>query len=360
MPVKPLLISMFLLHIFLLQQVAAQNKKADYKNKIATIEQNIRGYFYDSTTNNYKEFNKHAAGENDYCYLWPLCGLIQAANEAEAMQMAPPKYLKSVIKTIYHYNDGSAPAAGYASYVKNKASRFYDDNQWIGIASMDAYERTKDASYLFEGRKIYTFMMTGYDTISGGGLYWKEDEKTSKNTCSNGPGIILSLQLYKATKQKKYLDTALLLYNWANKYLKADTYVYYDNIHIPSLKIDKATYTYNTATMLQSNVLLYEITRQQKYLTEAKLIAAAGFGHFYKNSRWPGNYWFNAVLLRAYIHLYKYDKERKYIDAFIADADAIWQTEKDAQNIIGKNDKKQLIDQAAMLEIYCRLLPFVK
>ncbi len=152
----------------------------------------------------------------------------------------------------------------------------------------------------------------------------------------------------------------MLLYNWVNKYLKADTHVYYDNIHISSLKIDKATYTYNTATILQSNVLLYEITTQQKYLIEAKLIAAAGFVHFYKSSRWPGNYWFNAVLLRAYIHLYKYDKEKKYLDAFIADADAIWETEKDGQNIIGKNDKKQLLAQAAMLEMYCRLLPFCK
>jgi predicted alpha-1,6-mannanase (GH76 family) len=71
-------------------------------------------------------------------------------------------------------------------------------------------------------------MMNGFDTLSGGGLYWEEDHKTSKNTCSNGPAILILLQLYNITKEKPYLDTALLLYNWVNKYLQASNGLYYD------------------------------------------------------------------------------------------------------------------------------------
>ena len=125
-------------------------------------------------------------------------------------------------------------------------------------------------------------MMTGYDTISGGGLYWKEGDKTTKNTCSNGPGILVALQLYKITNNKNYLDTALVLYNWVNAHLQSPQGVYYDNIKIPSLKIDSAVYTYNTGTMLQSNVLLYEITHDKKYLNEAERIAKAAKNFFYK------------------------------------------------------------------------------
>ncbi len=109
-------------------------------------------------------------------------------------------------------------------------------------------------------------MMTGYDTIAGGGLYWKEGDKTTKNTCSNGPGILLALQLYIITNQHVYLDTALILYNWVNAHLQSPAGVYYDNIKIPSLKIDSAVYTYNTGTMLQANVLLYNITKETQYL----------------------------------------------------------------------------------------------
>ena len=115
------------------------------------------------------------------------------------------------------------PAPAYQAYVtrEEKDDRFYDDNQWIAIACIDAYNRTKQQHYLDIAEMIYRFMMTGYDSISGGGLYWKEGDKTTKNTCSNGPGILIALQLYKITSNKNYLDTALVLYNWTNAHLQS-------------------------------------------------------------------------------------------------------------------------------------------
>ena len=362
MTVKKLLIYTLLFIVSFCQQADAQNKKDIYKQTIRLIEKNIQQYFYDSASGNYKEFNERSVKEeNEFCYLWPLCGLVQAANEAEVIHAAPEGYLKNILKTIYNYEDTSAPAPAYASYLNTKkAARFYDDNQWIAIACLDAYARTKDTAYLLEGHKIYTFMMTGYDSLAGGGLYWKEGDHSTKNTCSNGPAIIVALQLYQVTKQQHYLDTALMLYNWVNKNLAAPEHIYYDNIQLPSMKIDKRFYTYNAATMLQSSVLLYEITGQQKYLSAAKEIAESAYNYFYKDKHWPEGYWFNAVLLRAYLQLYKYDTTKKYIAAFISDADLIWLHQKDDKSLIGKKQRKQLIDQAAMLEIYCRLLPFVK
>lgn len=107
--------------------------------------------------------------------------------------------------------------------------------------------------------------------------------------------------------------------------------------------------------MLQSNVLLYQITKDNKYLDEAERIAKAGKEHFFKNGRLPGNYWFNAVLLRGYQALYMVDRNREYIDLYRQDADAIWNTERDTNNFVGTKLVKSLIDQAAMIEIYARL-----
>lgn len=337
------------------KQVNAQTNKKEYKNRIAIIKNNIDKYFYDSNSKNYKEFNKVDEEKNKYCYLWPLCALVQAANEAAPI-IYDPNFIKTILKTIYHYEDSTAPAIGYASYLKHtKADRFYDDNEWIGLACMDAFERTGDKHFLTEGKKIYNFIITGYDTLSGGGLYWKEGDHSTKNTCSNGPAIILALQIYKATKQKIYLNTALSLFNWTNKYLLSPDNIYYDNLQLPSLQINKSTFTYNTGTMLQSNLLLYQITHKYQYLAQAQKLAEAGYNHFYKNNRWPNNYWFNAVLLRAYISLYKYDRNKKYINAFKRYADIIWLNEKDEQHLIGDHQIKRLIDQAAMMEIYARL-----
>lgn len=198
-------------------------------------------------------------------------------------------------------------------------------------------------------------MMTGFDTVSGGGLYWKENDHTTKNTCSNGPGVLVALQLYQATGSKTYLDTAVLLYNWTKKNLLSPENVYYDNVQLPSGKIDKRTYTYNTGTMLQSSAMLYKITGDKEYLKHAQELAEGSLRKFFVKNRFPGHYWFNVVLFRGYIALYNIDGERKFLNAMEQDAEAIWLKERDSNNLIGKKERKELLDQAAVMEIFARL-----
>lgn len=347
----------FCLLIFCNAFLKAQSQSGIYKERITTLNTNVYKYFYDSSNALYYETNNVHPDEKKHSYLWPLCALIQAANEEEVLN--PTKnYLSPVMKAIAQYHSNIPPAPAYQAYVtkEEKDSRFYDDNQWIAIACLDAYNRTKNEKYLGIAKEIYGFMMTGFDTLSGGGLYWKEDQKNSKNTCSNGPGILVALELHKITNQQNYLDTALVLYNWVNWHLKSPQGLYYDNIKIPSLKIDSALYTYNSGTMLQSNVLLYQITKNKKYLQEAERIASAAEKFFYKNKKLPGNYWFNAVLLRGEIALYKLDNNKAHIQYFIDDANRIWRDEKNQEGLVGtKNKRKSLIDQAAMIEIFARL-----
>jgi len=352
---KPPLILFILIIAF--THLHAQTTSSVYRERVDIISNNIYAYFYDSANALYYETDHVRPNEKKHSYLWPLCALIQAADEAE-IAIPSKEYMPPVLKAIGQYYSDIPPAPAYQAYVtkEEKDDRFYDDNQWIAIACIDAYNRTKQQPYLDRAEMIYRFMMTGYDTISGGGLYWKEGDKTTKNTCSNGPGILVALQLYKITNNKNYLDTAMVLYSWVNAHLRSPQGIYYDNIKLPSLKIDSAIYTYNTGTMLQSNVLLYAITRDKKYLTEAQRIAKAAEKFFYTNGKLPGNYWFNVVLLRGYIELYKVDHNKQQMHFFIDDADRIWNEEKDANNLLGRNNKrKSLIDQAAMMEIYARL-----
>lgn len=331
--------------------LSAQSTHAD------TLWASVQQHLYDPHTKLYYETTDRQKNENPHSFLWPLCGLIQAANELEAIH--PGKsYMPTVITAINAYYDPKPPAPGYDSYVvKEKGGdRFYDDNQWIGIAYMDAYKRTKKKWYLEKATEIYKFMMTGFDTISGGGLYWKEGDKGGKNTCSNGPGVLLAIQLYQATRQKSYLDTAILLYNWTERYLQAPEGYYYDMIHLPSLKIDSAAYTYNAGTMLEASVKLYHITQNKKrYLSAAQHIAAGSYTHFFRKGRFPYSYWFNAVLLRGYEALYAVDGNRQYINAMQEDADKIWAEEKDENGMVGRKPTKDLLGQAGMIEIYARL-----
>lgn len=351
--------SVFLLIIFLFLSIAAKSQpdKKEYANRIKIIQRNIQQYFYDSTQHYFYEFYPSATGNRKkYSYLWPLCGLIQAANETDAALLTN-NYFDTVLAQIQPYYDGSPPKPGYNSYIVHpvKEARFYDDNQWIGIACMDAYQRTKNEKYLQQVKMVYDFMMTGFDTVSGGGLYWKEKDYSTKNTCSNGPGMLVALQLYRATRNKTYLDTALLLYKWVNKKLLSPQSLYYDNIQLPSGKVDKRIFTYNAGTMLQSSVILYHLTKEKKYLTHAKKIAEASLPYFYKNKSFPDNYWFNAVLMRGYLELYKANHNKKYIKAMQQYGETIWQKEITHQKLIGKHKRKELLDQAAVMEIFASL-----
>ncbi|MBN8788812.1 MAG: glycoside hydrolase family 76 [Terrimonas sp.] len=355
---KPLVILTGLCILLSIKAIA--QKQEDYSERMAIMYKNIYQYFYKEGKGLFTEHNTPKKDDKEFSYLWPLCALIQTVNELELLEPGK-QYMKQVVRTIDKYYDKKPPHPGYDSYPVEAGGgdRFYDDNQWIGIAYMDAYNRTKDIAYLNLSKEIYGFMMTGYDTVAGGGLYWKEFDNTTKNTCSNGPGVLLALQLYKATAEKKYLDTALLLYNWVNKNLLAPDGLYYDNIKLPSLDIDKRKYTYNTGTMLQSAVLLYDITKNKSYLEAAQKTASSSLAFFYKNGMFPNHYWFNAVLLRGYIELAKFDNNKEYIAVFKTYADKVWETQKDENGLIGTQKEKALIDQTAYLEILARLQPFL-
>ena len=333
------------------------NKPGYYQKQMLQLQQSIQHYFYDSASGYYRESIYPEENKNPASYLWPLCALLQANNEIDKVIPSSQRLFDSTFSLIRKYYDTSAPAPGYASYIPalGGGDRFYDDNQWIGIALMDAYQRTGKAAYIKDSKEIYRFMMTAFDTATGGGLYWQEGKLNSKNTCSNGPGIILALQLYKATGNKKYQDTALLLYNWANSYLQAPSGLYYDNISATTYKVDEKKYSYNTGTMMQSGLWLYELTNDPQYLEAVIAVADSSMHYFLGSAKFRDSYWFNAVLLRAYQHLLLHVKDLKYIRAFKKCTDYALLQKKNSQGLMENKKVVDLVGQAGMLEILARL-----
>jgi len=359
------IVSLGLLAMTLTHRVSGQNSTTSpdtastgtsrYQQELSSLQRAISRNFYDSATGYYKEWPGPDQPRHPYTYLWSLCALFQADNEIEKLEPRAT-LLQPLLSIIRDYEDPAPPQPGFADYIRkfSGGERYYDDNQWLGITALDAYARTKDPQYPSLGREIYTFMMTGYDTVLTGGLYWKENRKTSKNTCSNGPGILVALQLYEATKDRGYLDTALMLYHWVNKTLKAPSGLYYDNITIKG-RISTPILSYNTGTMLESNIYLYECTGDKNFLQEAISIADSSLPYFYGGTRFRDSYWFNVVLLRAYQHLLTYDKDTKYIMGFKNCLDYVLQNEKNERGLFAEKGKLlDLVAHAGMLEMLAR------
>lgn len=333
----------------------AKAQKIDYKQEAAKLYHAIQENFYIKDSGYYRELALGQKAEKPVSYLWPLCAMVQAGNEMDVL-FSSNHYMDDIITVIEKYRDSRPPTVGFSSYKLNGelGDRFYDDNQWIGIAALDAYKRTKQTKYLNLGREMYQFMMSGYDTVSGGGLYWVEPNREGKNTCSNGPGILVALGMFDATNQKTYLDTAKQLYAWTKTHLLSPEGLYFDNYNVKTHKVDSTFFSYNAGTMLESAVWLYQLTKDKRYLTDAKNLASKSCEYFLKDGCFRDDYWFNAVLLRGFIRYQKIAPRSSCIQIFRTALDDVIRNKKDETGLYKKETIVNLVGQGGMLEMLCR------
>jgi hypothetical protein len=109
------------------------------------------------------------------------------------------------------------------------------------------------------------YVLSGEDQKLGGGIYWRESDKKSKNTCSNGPAVAACTSLHRHTKDSRLLVSAIRLYDWTKKNLQDPSdHLFWDSINL-SGKIDKTKWSYNTALMIRSAADLYSLTGNAKY-----------------------------------------------------------------------------------------------
>ena len=314
---------------------------------------------------------------NQFSYLWPYSGTFSAVNALfEATH--DKKYLrlldKRVLPGLEEYFDTQRTPNAYSSYIQTApaSDRFYDDNVWLGIDFTDIYQITGEQKYLDKAQLIWKFIESGTDNLLGGGIYWCEQKKESKNTCSNAPGSVLAFKLFKATNDSVYFKQGKDLYEWTQKNLQDSTdYLYFDNIRLDG-KIGKAKFAYNSGQMMQSAALLYQLTQNPIYLKEAQNVAKECYNYFFTDFTTTtgenfkilkqGDIWFTAVMLRGFIELYHIDKNKTYINAFNKSLNHAWNNARDNKGLFntdlsGKNkdNKKWLLTLAAIVEMYARL-----
>lgn len=314
---------------------------------------------------------------NQYSYLWPYSGTFSAVNAL--LETTGDKNYKAlldnrVLQGLEEYFDTTREPEGYASYINTAdlSDRFYDDNIWLGIDFTDAYMNTKEKKYLQKAQLIWKFVESGNDDKLGGGIYWCEQKRISKNTCSNAPGSVLALKLFRATQDSSYFQKGQKLYEWTQKQLQDPTdYLYFDNVSLDG-KIDKTKYAYNSGQMMQSATLLYQLTGKKNYLKDAQNIAEGCHNYFFTNFMTEqgetfkllkkGDLWFTAVMLRGFIELYQTDHNKIYIESFNKSLDYAWKHVRDEKGFFDtdfsgktRDDRRWLLTQAAMVEMYARL-----
>lgn len=308
-------------------------------------------------------------------FLWPYSGMMSgcvALYKATGNKKYKKILEKRILPGMEQYWDNSRLPACYQSYPTKygQHGRYYDDNIWIALDYCDYYQLTHKSASLEKAVALYQYIYSGWSDEMGGGIFWCEQQKEAKHTCSNAPSTVLGVKLYRLTKDAKYLKKAKETYAWTKKHLCDPTdHLYWDNINLKG-KVSKEKYAYNSGQMIQAGVLLYEETGDEQYLHDAQQ-TAAGTDAFFRTKADKKDptvkvhkdmAWFNVILFRGLKALYKIDKNPSYVNAMVENALHAWENYRDENGLLGrdwsghnKEQYKWLLDNACLIEFFAEI-----
>lgn len=214
--------------------------------------------------------------------LWAAGIQLSALNAAAFLDPSRIPAAARYADALEAYRTEAHGIAGYAP-VPHGGERYYDDNEWVILGLLETYELTHQHRFLKQAEMLMKFVQTGESPDLGGGIWWRENQRDSKNTCSNAPAICCALRLYSLNHDPKLLMFAHRIYIWTNAHFQDHDGLYFDGLKTDG-SIQKTKWSYNTALMLRANCLFYKITKEPIYLSEAQRIAAAAEKHWFRRS----------------------------------------------------------------------------
>lgn len=319
--------------------------------------------------------NEQRNGIQKASFLWPYSGIVSGCVSLYKVT-GEKKYRKLLEKRILpgleaYWDDSRTPEC-YQSYPRKygQHGRYYDDNVWVALDFCDLYQITHKRKYLEKAETLYRYIYSGWSDDLGGGIFWCEQQKESKNTCSNAPSVVLGVKLYRLTKDARYLEKAVETYAWTREHLcDPSDCVYWDNVNLKG-GIAKEKYTYNSGQMIQAGVMLYEETGKEQYLRDAQK-TAAGTDAFFRTKPdkkdpslkvFKDMAWFNVILFRGLKELSRIDRNPSYMDALAGNAVHAWNNYRDANGLMGRDwsghqeeTYKWLLDNACLIELFSEM-----
>ncbi len=157
------------------------------------------------------------------------------------------------------------------------SSDYYDDENWLALALIRAYDLTGEPAYLTRAIALFNDIRAAWDTTccgaAPGGIWW-DRAHSQKATASNGGPVITAVRLAARTSDDAYLDFARQVYAyWSTHMVDGATHQVADHI-APDGSITRWRFTYNEGVMIGGALELYTATHEVHYLDEARAFAA--------------------------------------------------------------------------------------
>lgn len=306
-----------------------------------------------------------------YSYLWPLSQTLGLSNEMAVLPDADSQHLFDVLSTVgaieLYFDEHREPAA-YSSYIPlpygHENDRFYDDNAWVGLELLRAWELTGYELALERAGQVFAYLVSGWDTADEGlhpcGVFWIESMRNrDRNTVSTAPaaklGLLLAAQEDDPARRRFYEQWANRMYAWVDDNLRDSTGLYWDHIGEDGA-IDESIFTYNQGAMIGASLLLHQTTGETRYLDRAEKIGQAALERWALDGLLAQPVAFNAILFQDLLLLNEQRPDPRYPDLLVSYADRLWSGHRDpTTNLFTISSPTSLLDQSAAARIYAML-----
>ncbi len=356
----------------LLTALSGLPARADYRQKAEEQTDYIQSHFYDPAAKKYHDTYPVNPQGLPWTVMWG--NGVQWRVLVEATQADPAKYrpvLDAFAQGLREYWDpqpkGSPP--GFNAYCSGPGGddKYYDDNAWMVLGYLEAYNVTHDPQDLQWARETQAFVLSGWDGTLGGGIFWSLKHR-SKNTCVNAPAAVGALRL-AALGDQDQRDWGPRIAAWTDSTLEDDKGLYWDNIAVDGT-ITKWEFTYNTGLMIEADVLLAQTRGDRPAMRRAERSADAAIAAWQdpKTGAFNNNADFTHLLCEALIQLYQADHNVAYLDAvrryaafgsrYVRDAQGggywnDWKVESHAPD-----EPKALLQEASDARLFWLLAPY--
>ena len=269
---------------------AAPSPKVEAAETYGALQRN----FYVASEHLYKGTPANSCAT--YSCLWPFTNATAgtaflAGTPGESLFVSG---VNARVAGLAHYADdtevspGGAPQPpAYESAVAPPlgpgGATYYDDNAWVGLNLVHAYQETSRTKDLTLAQDEFDFAVAGWDASSTdgcpGGIFWEDVAGSQRNATANGANAELGAELALLTNDSSDLTWAERIYQWAVTCLGTSSGLYDDHVE-PNGSVDSTVWSYNQGVMVGAGVLLDKATGTGAYLTQAEQTASAAVAHF--------------------------------------------------------------------------------
>lgn len=308
-----------------MQPAAVANESGDGAAGYRAQAEEVMKYIQDNFRLRRSGLYAREAGGREPDYLWGSGVMFSALAGASRADEKWRPVMRRYFEALNSYWDAKAKVPGYepSPTAGGGNDKYYDDNAWMVLTFLEAWEITGDSRYRKRAEETLEFVLSGWDEEAGGGIWWHEAHKDgSKNTCVNAPAAVGCFRMAKAdpANAARWTGWGRKLVEWTQRTLQASNGLFSDRIIVATGRIHRGQLSYNAGLMQRAFLELSLAPDGRAWLEEANRVAAAaaslmdsGTGAYRDSLKW------SHLMVEADLELHRHTRQEFLLRRAITD-----------------------------------------